>query len=146
MHYVHLRFTYCDMSERVYNKGLFSEVGVKKHSGTRWGLTEDVNKARFKWMRIHNIKRIYKITLNTTVWWYLTGSEYNLGWTSLNGQGSVFVCWWQRGRDIFSAWPKYGHFQNRTQCAWFAQLTQWVIPIYFFSLFHNFMLSSALPS
>lgn len=89
--------------------------------------------------------------LNIAEWWYLTGSEY---------PGVKFFKWSRlcvclqmtEGRVILSARPKYGHFEDRTQRARSAPLTQWVIPIYFprylsyslFSLFHNFVLSSAI--
>lgn len=83
--------------------------------------------------------------LNITEWWALTVSNI-MGWNSFNGKNCVFVWKWY----ILSAQPLYGHFENRTHCAWSAPLTLWVIPIYFphyssyslLSLFHNVVLST----
>lgn len=111
-------------------------------------LTEQDNKAQFKGKWIRN--RTYKI--NITVWRYRTrtGSQCNLGWTSLNGQSSVVVCRWQRWHiSSRLGLSMVIFFQDRTQCAWFAALTQWLITIHslhyssysLFSLLHNLILS-----
>lgn len=111
-------------------------------------LTEQDNKAQFKGKWIRN--RTYKI--NITVWRYRTrtGSQCNLGWTSLNGQSSVVVCRWQRWHiSSRLGLSMVIFFQDRTQCAWFAARTQWLITIHslhyssysLFSLLHNLILS-----